>query len=293
MLLKVWRLFNIGGHIKGLLMYEDNRQNFISQMPYKPYCSNDLTSGLTIRKREKALEMLYIQANQPTIQTCLLFDIDKENSFYTFEEVGLPVPQFITKSPDSGRCHYGYILRSGVCKTQQARLKPLKYAAAVENGMAEALGSDRAYVGLVTKNPLNSHWSPYWSGADLYDLDFLADCVDLTVSKQATKTENYGLGRNVNLFEDLRFYAYKHVLKFKKSSTFDRFLIEMESQAINLNAVCNVGNLLPFSEIKATVKSICRWTWKNFDSATFSAIQSARAKKPRKTADLIKYLEDL
>ena len=264
-------------------MYEDNRQNFISQMPYKPYCSNNLESGLTIRKKEKALEMLYIQANQPTIQTCLLFDIDKENSFYTFEEAGLPVPQFITKSPDSGRCHYGYILRSGVCKTQQARLKPLKYAAAVENGMADALGSDRAYIGLVTKNPLNSHWSPYWSGADLYDLDFLADCVDLTTSKQATKTENYGLGRNVNLFEDLRFYAYKHVLNFKKSSNFEQFLNEIERQAINLNAVCNIGNLLPFSEIKATVKSICRWTWKNFDSATFSAIQSARAKKKHKT----------
>ncbi|ENT2394095.1 MULTISPECIES: replication initiation protein [Enterobacteriaceae] len=279
-------------------MYEDNRQNFISQMPYKPYCSNDLTSGLTIRKREKALEMLYIQANQPTIQTCLLFDIDKENSFYTFEEVGLPVPQFITKSPDSGRCHYGYILRSGVCKTQQARLKPLKYAAAVENGMAEALGSDRAYVGLVTKNPLNSHWSPYWSGADLYELDFLADCVDLTVPKQATKYENYGLGRNVNLFEDLRHYAYKHVLNFKKSANFEQFLNEVERQGINLNAVCNVGNLLPFSEVKATVKSICRWTWKNFDSATFSAIQSQRAKKKsiktkNKTKDLIlKAMED-
>ncbi|SAB61840.1 replication initiation protein [Enterobacter roggenkampii] len=274
-------------------MYEDNRQNFISQMPYKPYCSNDLTSGLTIRKREKALEMLYIQANQPTIQTCLLFDIDKENSFYTFEEVGLPVPQFITKSPDSGRCHYGYILRSGVCKTQQARLKPLKYAAAVENGMAEALGSDRAYVGLVTKNPLNSHWSPYWSGADLYDLDFLADCVDLTVPKQATKTENYGLGRNVNLFEDLRHFAYKHVLNFKKSANFEQFLNEVERQGINLNAVCNVGNLLPFSEVKATVKSICRWTWKNFDSATFSEIQSARAKKKNKKADIDNVLKNM
>jgi len=265
-------------------MYNDNRLKFISQTPYKPYCSNDLRNGLTIRKREKALEMLYIQVNQPTLQTCLLFDLDKENSFYTFEEVGLPVPQFITKSPDSGRCHYGYILKAGVCKTQRAKLKPLKYASAIESSMAEVLGSDRAYVGLVTKNPLNAHWSPYWSGADLYDLDFLADCVDLTSSNTTKKAENYGLGRNVNLFEDLRFYAYKHVLNFKKSSTFDLFLAELERQAINLNAVCNVGNLLPYNEVKATVKSICRWTWKNFDSTTFSKIQSSRAKRPRKTS---------
>ena len=57
--------------------------------------------------------------------------------------------------------------------------------------------------------------------------------------------------------------------------------------------MCNVGNLLPFSEIKATVKSICRWTWKNFDSATFSEIQSARAKKKNKKADIDNVLKNM
>lgn len=257
----------------------DNRQNFISQMPFKPYCSDNLDNGLKIRKKEKALEMLYIQANQPAIQTCLLFDLDEENCFFKFEDVGLPVPHFITKSPNSGRCHYGYILKSGICKTQQARLKPLKYAAAVENGIAKKLGSDRGYVGLITKNPLNSHWSPYWSGADLYDLDYLADFVDLNQSKNAGKAESYGLGRNVNLFDDLRHWAYKRVLGFKSSLSFEQWMKEVERQAINLNAVCNQQNPLPFSEIKATARSIGKWTWKNFDVSMFSEIQSARGKR--------------
>ncbi|HGB2870764.1 TPA: replication initiation protein, partial [Salmonella enterica subsp. enterica serovar Saintpaul] len=90
---------------------------------------------------------------------------DEDNAFYKFDEVGLPVPTFITKSPDNGRCHYGYMLKAGVCKTQHAKLKPLKYAAAVEAGIAGKLASDRGYAGLITKNPLHSHWSPYWSGA--------------------------------------------------------------------------------------------------------------------------------
>lgn len=255
----------------------DNRQNFISQLPVKPFCSNDLSTGLRIRKKEKALEMLYLQANQPAMQTCLLFDLDEDNCFYKFEEVSLPVPHFITKSPKSGRCHYGYILKSGICKTQQARLKPLKYAAAVENSIAHKLGSDPNYVGLVTKNPLNSHWSPWWSNADLYDLDYLADFVDLSQPK-SVKAENYGLGRNVNLFDDLRHWAYKRILGFKSSSSFEKWMKEVERQAINLNAVCNQQNPLPFSEIKATARSIGKWTWKNFNSETFSQIQSQRSK---------------
>lgn len=250
-------------------------------MPFKPYCSDNLDNGLRIRKKEKALEMLYIQANQPAIQTCLLFDIDQDNCFFRFEDVGLPVPQFITKSPQSGRCHYGYILKNGVCKTQQARLKPLKYAAAVENGIAKKLGSDPNYVGLITKNPLNSHWSPYWSGAELYDLDYLADFVDLSQPK-SVKAENYGLGRNVNLFDDLRAWSYKRVLSFKSSSSFEQWMKEIERQAININAVCNQQNPLPFSEIKATARSVGKWTWKNFDVAKFSEIQSARGKKKKR-----------
>ena len=37
----------------------DNQQNFVSQMPVKPYCSDDLSTGLRIRKKEKALEMMH------------------------------------------------------------------------------------------------------------------------------------------------------------------------------------------------------------------------------------------
>ncbi len=247
---------------------------------YLQQCPNNLDMGLSIRNKAKALEMLYLQANQPAIQTCLLFDLDKKNSFYTFEKVGLPIPHFITKTPKTGRCHYGYMLKAGVCKTQQARLKPLKYAAAVEMAMAKKLKADLGFAGLITKNPLNDHWSPFWSGADLYDLDYLADFVDLEKPQiQEKKSEAYGLGRNVNLFEDLRQYAYRTVLNFKKISTFEKFENELLLKAQGLNTFCNPLNPLQYKELKATARSIARWTWKNFDSHTFSLIQSSRGAK--------------
>lgn len=295
-----------------MIQIENNIEVFKNQLPRKPFCSNDLSSGVSIRNKNKALEMMYIQANQPAIQTCLVFDLDEENAFYKFEEVGLPVPHAITKNPANGRCHYLYMLSAGVCKTANARIKPLEFASAVENGMAVKLQADLGYSGYITKNPLNSHWSPYWSGAELYDLGFLSEHVNLISSKEL-KAESYGLGRNVNLFEDLRVYAYRNALKFKNNSTFERWHIELERIAIGLNLAQNPKNGLPFSEIKATAKSVARWTWKNFSSESFSKIQSGRAKKtmknftkeeissiqkekakkPRKANSLVKFLEGL
>lgn len=256
----------------------DTIETFKNQLPVKPYCSNDLENGLIIRNKNKALEMLYLQANQPSIQTCLLFDLDEDNAFYKFEEVGLPIPTFITKSPLSGRCHYGYMLKAGVCKTQHARLKPLKYAAAVESGIASKLASDYGYSGLITKNPLHEHWSPYWSGADLYELDYLADFVELETPKKVEKVKGYGLGRNVNLFDDLRAYAYRSVLKFK-SGAYEAWEADLLRVAQGLNSHCNALNPLQYNEIKATARSVSKWTWKHFDSASFAEIQAVRGKR--------------
>lgn len=262
-----------------IIQSEDSIQTFKNQLPTKPYCTNNLDGGLSIRNKNKALEMLYLQANQPSIQTCLLFDIDIENSFYAFEDAGLPVPTFITKTPVSGRCHYGYMLKAGVCKTQQAKLKPLRYAAAVEAGMARKLSSDQGYAGLITKNPLHEHWSPYWSGAELYELDYLADFVKLEAPKEGKKAAGYGLGRNVNLFEDLRTYAYRSVLKFKQAGSYESWELNLLRVAEGLNSHCNATNPLQYNEIKATARSVSKWTWKNFHSDIFSAIQSKRGKK--------------
>lgn len=296
-----------------MIQEEISIECFKNQLPNKPYCSNNLANGLSIRNKNKAIEMLYIQANQPAIQTCLVFDLDEDNAFFKFEEANLPIPNVITKNPKNGRCHYIYMLAAGVCKTENAKYKPLKFASAVENGIALKLGSDMGYTGLITKNPLNSHWSPYWSGAQLYELDYLSDHVEL-VSKR--KTESYGLGRNVNLFDDLRIYAYKHILSYKADSNYQKWHSEIERIALGLNMSSNPKNGLPFSEIKATAKSVASWTWKNFSSENFSRIQSARAKKsmknftteqlsiiqsakakknvaPKKAAGLIKFLEDL
>ncbi|WP_201149959.1 replication initiation protein, partial [Klebsiella michiganensis] len=256
---------------------ENNKDILKSQIPLKPYATNNLDFGLTIQNKNKALDMLYLQVNHPLYLHTMIFDLDKENCFYEFENAHLPIPSFITKSPESGRCHYGYMLNAPITSTEKSRQKPVKFARAVYFNMATRLGADLGYAGLITKNPMNSHWSPFWSGADLYELNDLADCFDDL--EEPKKRENTGLafGRNVEMFDTIRQWAYKNVLKYKSESSFNDFHNELLLKCQMHNAYLNANDLLPYNEIKATSKSIAKWCWSKFENEAFSKIQSNRA----------------
>ncbi|HBY4619959.1 TPA: hypothetical protein MIU65_28710 [Klebsiella pneumoniae] len=270
---------------------ENNREILKSQIPLKPYATNDLDFGLTIQNKNKALDMLYLQVNHPLYLHTMVFDLDKENCFYEFENAHLPIPSFITKSPDSGRCHYGYMLNAPITSTEKSRQKPVKFARALYYNMANRLGADLGYAGLITKNPYSPHWSPFWSGADLYELNDLADCFnDLEDPKKRENTE-FAFGRNVEMFDTIRQWAYKNVLKYKNESSFNDFQNELLLKCQMHNAYLNANDLLPYNEIKATSKSIAKWCWSKFENEEFSKIQSNRAKKGKPKGKTRKFLE--
>lgn len=280
-----------------LLMFkiENNRQTLKSQIPLKPYASNDLNYGLTIQNKDRALDMLYLQVNHPLYLHTMIFDIDKENCFYEYENAHLPEPSFITKSPDSGRCHYGYMLNAPISSTEKSRKKPVNFARAVYYNMANSLGADLAYTGLITKNPYSPHWSPFWSGADLYELNDLADCFDkLEAPKKRDNIEGLAFGRNVEMFDTIRTWAYKNVLKYKKDNTYNGFENELLLKCQMHNAYLNANDLLPYNEIKSTAKSIAKYCWNKFNDEVFSTIQSKRGKKNKGVAKKAKsFLEDI
>ncbi|WP_185938191.1 primase C-terminal domain-containing protein, partial [Enterococcus faecalis] len=51
--------------------------------------------------------------------------------------------------------------------------------------------------------------------------------------------------------------------------------------AVMLNNYCNPTDPLSFNEVKQVCQSISKWTWRNFSTEKFSAIQSYRASKKR------------
>ncbi|MCK8675090.1 replication initiation protein [Rhodococcus sp. HM1] len=71
--------------------------------------------------------------------------------------------------PPSGRAHLGWWLGdNGVCRTDSARLTPLRYAHRLEKGLCISVGGDFAYGGQLTTNPIHPDWDTRYGRADPY-----------------------------------------------------------------------------------------------------------------------------
>ncbi|GKW34032.1 hypothetical protein PEC730217_28120 [Pectobacterium carotovorum subsp. carotovorum] len=272
-------------------MYENKIQKYA-------LCCDDFNDGVYRRPKDKALLKKYIAFNNKSFTNGFVFDVDHQNGAIAWDLANLPKPNIIIQNTRNCHAHLLYALKKPVLKTDSARMKPLHLASIVQRGFTERLDADRAYADILMKNPTNiNEWRTTWTNIPAYDLDYLADFVPDTITIKNTKTSPvYGLGRNVNLFEDLRVISYKDVLKYKVNKTYYDFYEHMLSHAIMLNTNCNVNDLLSYNEVSQICKSICKWTWCNFSQSRFSEIQSARAKKniaPRKTKALINFLEGL
>jgi len=262
-------------------MGNDNQQILISQISNRPFCADRFEDGIFREIKEKALKKRHIQLNSSVRKHCMTFDLDYEMSFLADENADLPAAHLKVRNNMNGHTHLTYFLETPVFVAGNARLAPIRYFSAVESHFRERLSADPRYTGLITKNPFNPEWFTTWTNKEPYSLDYLADFVreDTTPEKNKTKAVSYGIGRNVNLFESLRLYAYKHVLEFKRNNTISKWYAELELQAVSINIKENISNPLPYNEIKSTSLSIARWTWQNFDNSNFSKIQANRGRK--------------
>lgn len=251
-----------------------------SQLPRKPYCTDDLNFGLQIQLRDKALRKKYLQINNPAVQHSLIFDIDIDDCFFNWDDNNAPAPNIIIQNRQNGRCHYIYQLEHGIYKNRFASLKATKYASAIESALCRKLEADQQYIGLIAKNPFSSFWQTEVVEDELYTLDYLADFVDL--SKPKERQESHGLGRNCNLFDDLRQLAYRKRRDFNDLYSFFDYLL---LQAIHINNACNAHNLLQQSEVRAIARSVSKWCFKYFDveksDCKFSELQTHRSNKQK------------
>jgi len=241
--------------------YSPTINTFLSRMPHKPYCTDDLGYGLRVRPLTQALSKQYVQFNPPTLQQALVFDIDHDLASDAATESNVLQPSFITHSKDNGHAHFVYVLKTPVAIHDAARMRPIRYAAAIERAYTDRLGADRGYAGLVTKNPLQHDITDFDRMFELSDMDEWLDYEDK--APQYQKREAQGLGRNVDMFDAVRFAAYKKVHDFNSSTAFADWCF---SQCEKVN--CGFTSPLPLSEPRATAKSISKWVWKNRDRLT-------------------------
>ncbi|MCA6722196.1 replication initiation protein [Vibrio sp. 1409] len=233
-------------------------QRVFQYLPYKAYCSSDKTASL-IRNQKHAVCFPYIQINSPIQCAWLVFDCDHTDTLI-YERAGLPMPNYIAVSPDSGKFHMAYAI-SPVYTSENARAKPLAYLAAIQRTYTELLQADKGYAGLMTKNPLHNDWRVIVLHYAQYDLGDLEDAVRGPLLPKPAKGCTSGYGRNCDLFDELRYYAYAHV---KNATSNDSWFEHLLSVAESINA----GFVPPMSypEVRGIAKSVSKWTWQRRDS---------------------------
>lgn len=232
-------------------------------------CSDDFQNVVNL-PRAKALAYPYIAPNNQSFINVMLLDIDRPDAGAAWIDAGLHQPNFITQNPVNGHCHYGFALAQPVCISLNAKMKPQRLFARIQHDYTLKLGADRAYAGFLTKTPNHPNHRTIWGRDELFTLDELNTGDDLPLFE---RSESLGLGRNVTLFDDLRLWAYRERLRY---DNFEKWYKACEWQAQGFNTF---KEQLPFSEVKATAKSVATWTWKNVTHSEFAKIQSARGKK--------------
>lgn len=272
------------------------------RLPKKPYCSDDKTAS-RIRTLETALTYAYIQPNPPGLLFWLVFDLDREDASWRFQDVIAPAPNLIVMNPANGHAHYYYALKTPVNVGEKGRLRPKQYAEAVYRGLGAILGADARYACLMAKNPLHpSHitFCPQTEPYELAELDeYIINRNEGKVWQAAARARGEAvnlLGRNFTMFDRLRDWAYSWVRTYRTSGAgFDEWL-----QACHLQAELygdfpghSKGNL-PTSEIKATAKSVAKWTWRHYEGRgghdpEFPLVQAGRGrmKGGRKREELL------
>lgn len=301
----------------------------------KPYCSYTKDKSY-IRPLAEALKRPYIQPNSPTFFYRIVIDLDyhKDSSHDVFgaalpirdirfidderawtKELGVPAPSWVALSRDKNSAHIGFELATPVARYEHARQHPIRYLQAVERGLTENLQGDQAYAGFLCKNPLSTDWELRQGRAEPFELAEFGNFFELPKKKKGDRTPRGEVGRAVFLFDEVRFWAYDHIARYRSGSYDDWAKVVLRTaEAINGQQYGHLPlppnwdkSYLGFSEVKSAAGSVARWTWANHGNgkvgAAFSELQayrgtlgaaaSAKVKRARREEKIIAAIHEI
>ena len=256
-----------------------------ARWPKKPYCSDDKTARC-IRSLSSAIKRSYIQANPPHLRVWSIYDVDRPGGAIAWEDAGLPPPSWAAANRENGHAHLVWGLSAPVLVDGLgARDAPMRYLCAVESMTRELLQADAGFAGLITKNPAHPLWRTLRGPRVHYELGELGEYLPgLEKHKpKRRRPQEVGLGRNVTLFDHLRFWAYAHLRNYLGGGldAWNAWLSRCNSQALTHNG--EFLTPLDGREVWHVARSVAKWTWRNFDieasDARFSAKQAYRGRK--------------
>lgn len=256
--------------------------HFYANLPIKPYCADDLASGLSIRPIKTAITRSHIQPNDPYNIRWLVFDVDLgAESAHRWSDRDTAEPNLIVQNPVNLNCHYLYNLSSPVWVNGTGKAAPAAYLQSIKSTMTDQLGADSRYSGLICKNPLHRAWRVSELHSRTHSLSDLAKYLDLSASsgiersraraEQRFSSESIN-GRNDHLFETLRLFAYERAAQYfdlipvlGKDKTYGMWSNAINAEAARINS--EFSNALGSNEVRTTAKSVYSWVWDNYRSS--------------------------
>lgn len=259
------------------------------RLPYRPSCIDFFPGKPDIKPLAKALAYRHIQMNNPSAMHWLIVDIDHpvisdpiSPQMRAILDGDVPTPNFLAINPVSSRAHAYYALERPVPKGDFAKIKATRYAAAIESALIFALNGDPAYTGHMAKNPIHQAWRLIDLRSEPYTLHELEAGLDLTGPCKAEQREEAvsagSIGRNVQVFDLLRFHAYPLVSMYREDSTEATWKRYLAARAADYNSM-QTPPLDP-NELRHIVDSVSKWTWSTYTGTlsdeAFSDLQAFR-----------------
>ena len=244
-------------------------QRFVDYLPDKPRYADASKILGRIASKDLALQQGQYVEHASNRAHYLRFDVDTPEAGNAWRDAGAPPPTVGIVNPENGHAHLLYELEQPVLLPIQNHwapwLKPgpIAYYKAVRIAGTVCLGADAGYTGVSTKNPLHPAWSKStYCHDERYSLGYLADAFRLHELIPGTNGNTDALlayvGRNDELFNEVRVWAYREVRDFLRrdySAFYDSVLAHCK--AYNMRFDPPLGQ----REVSSTARSIARWTW--------------------------------
>lgn len=236
------------------------------RLPRRPLCTDLLTEGCWHEPVAQAMERKYIQINPHQTALWLAFDVDRPSGGLAWQAANLPQPAWSCTTRKNGHGHLVYGLSIPV-RGNDLSNKAVRYLEALKEGYRARLDADPGFAGVLTKNPRHPDWIVERGLQKLWTLGELAEYVTLPSTKTLMFRQNQqigGLGRNVDTFDRLRFWAYEAINRHRSVDQQD-WCIAVDAKLCHLNEL----NSPPLSgnELKHIARSVSNWVWHRYSGA--------------------------
>jgi len=255
---------------------------YIDSIPRKPYCADD-DYFIRILPKKQALTKKKIQDNTDYSISSFTIDIDYNDAIYHVLSSPIPAPNFLIENLNNSRAHIKYLLIHPVYKNNIEMQKAVKLLAHIQYTITDILSGDKSFSNLLSKNPFHTEHNLVFSHLEPYTLTELREALPALKSKPPRdELLNFGVGRNVSMFEYLRHKAYSYFTRNSKSFNVFSCFVYLCEIGKEQNYIANPQPLSD-KELHQICKNISRWVDRNMDDKIFSDIQKHRGLKSGKT----------